>query len=55
MYDGVRSEVLCTTKFDESSDLSTVYLGRIDVTRPDKIEVEEGFPISEQGYTVGKL
>ena len=25
MYDGVRSEVLCATKFDEKSDLSTTY------------------------------
>ena len=30
------------------------YLGRIDMTRLDKIKVEERFPISEQGYTVGK-
>ena len=29
MYDEVRSEILCTTKFDENSDLSTMYLGRI--------------------------
>ena len=33
MYDGIRSEVLCTTKFDENSDLSMTYLGRIDMTR----------------------
>ena len=55
MYDGVKSEVLCTTKFDENSDLSTVYLGRIDMTRLDKMKKEERCPISEQGYTVGKL
>ena len=33
MYDGVRSEVLCTTKFDENSDISTTYLGWIDMIR----------------------
>ena len=55
MYDGVKSEVLSTTKFDENSDLSTMYLDRINMTRLDKIKVEERFPISEQGYTVGKL
>ena len=55
MYDGVTSEVLCTTKFDENSDLSTMYLGRIDMTRSDKIKVEETFSVSEQGYTIGKL
>ena len=55
MYEGVQSEVLSTTRFDENSDLSTTYLGRIDMTRASKIKVEENFPISEQGYMVGKL
>ena len=55
MYDGVKSEVLSTTTFDENSDLSTTYLGRIDMTRLDKIKAKEKVPISEQGYTVGKL
>ena len=45
MYDGVRSEVLCTTKFDENSHLSTMYLGRIDMTMLDKMKMEERFPI----------
>ena len=43
MYDGARLEVLCTTKFDESSDLSTMYLGRVDMIRLDKIKVEKDF------------
>ena len=43
------------TRFDENSDLSTTYLGRVDITRSGKIKVEERFPRSEQGYTVGKL
>ena len=30
MYDGVKSEVLCTTKFDENF-LGTMYLGRVDM------------------------
>ena len=38
MYDGARSEVLFTTKFDENSDISTINLGRIDMTRSDKIK-----------------
>ena len=45
--------MLTTTKFDENSDLSTTYLGRIDMTRASKIKVEEKVPISELGYTVG--
>ena len=44
-----------TTKFDENSDLSTTYLGRIDMTRARKIIAEERFPISEQWYMVRKL
>ena len=54
MYDGVKLEVLSTTKFDKNSDLSTTYLGRIDMTRSDKTKVGERFLISEQVYTVGK-
>ena len=55
MYEGVQLEVLSTTMFDENSDLSTTYLDRIDMTRTSKIMAEERFPISQQGYMVGKL
>ena len=55
MYEGIQSEVISTTRFDENSDLSVMYLGGIDITRASKIKAEEKFPISEQGYTVGKL
>ena len=49
MYDGVESEVSSTAKFDDNSDLSTTYLGRINMTRLHKIKAKEKFPISEQG------
>ena len=55
IYSGIQSEILSTTIFDENSDLSTTYLGRVHTTRVSKIKAEETFPISEQGYTVGKL
>ena len=57
MYEGIQSEVRSTTRFDENSDLSTRYLGRVDITRVSKIKVEERFPIliSEQGYMLEKL
>ena len=45
MCDGVKSKVLCATKFDENLDLSTTYLGRIDMTRLVKIKAEERFHI----------
>ena len=31
-YEGVKSEIVDTTRFDENSDLSTTYLGRVDMT-----------------------
>ena len=55
MYEGIQSEVISTTRFDENSDLSTTYLGRIDTTRANEIKAEEKFHISEQEYTMGKL
>ena len=54
-YEGVKSEILNKTRLDENSDLSMTYLGRSSMTRNDKMEVEEMFSITEQGYTVGKL
>ena len=55
MYEGIESEVICTTRFDENSDLSTTHLGRIDTKRGNTIKAEERFPLSEQGYTIGTL
>ena len=43
MYDGVKSEMFSTKKFDENSDLSTAYLGMINMTRLDKIKAEVSF------------
>ena len=45
MYEGIKSKILSTTRFDENSYLSTTYLGRVDITRASKIKVEERFPI----------
>ena len=44
-----------TTRFDENSDLNTTYLGKADRSKHNKIKAEECFPISEQGYAMGKL
>ena len=54
-HEGVKSEILNTTRFNENSDLSMSYLGRSNMTQCDKLAVEEKFLITEQGYTVGKL
>ena len=55
MYEGIQSEVISTTRFDENSDLSTTYLDKVDTTRASRIKAMEKFPISEQGYMTGKL
>ena len=52
VYEGIQSEILNTTRFDENSDLSTTYLGKVDKSKNNKIKAEESFPISEQGYTM---
>ena len=54
-YEGVKSEILNMTRFDENSDLSMTYLGRGNMVRDHKIVEEERFLMSEQGYTTGKL
>ena len=51
----IQSEILNITSFDENSDLSTTCLGRVDLIKNSKIKAEDSFPISEKGYTMGKL
>ena len=47
-------EIVSSNRFDENSNLSTTYLGRVD--RSDQqLKAEESFPISEHGNTSGKL
>ena len=54
-YEGVKSETVDTTRFDENSDLSMTYLGKINITHNKNLMVEGRFPISKLGYTAGKL
>ena len=54
IYEGIHSEIVSSNRFDENSNLSTTYLGRVD-RRDQQLKVEESFPISEHGYTSGKL
>ena len=53
-YEGIQSEISQVTRFDENTDLSTTYLCKRGQTRKSVIRAEESFPISGQGYTVGK-
>ena len=55
VYEGIQSEIVNTTGFNENSNISTTYLGKSDRSKYDKLKAEESFPISEQEYTLGKL
>ena len=55
IYEGIHSEIVSSNRFDENSDISTTYLGRIQRENQNKIKAEESFPISENGYTLGRL
>ena len=55
VYEGIQSEIVSATRFDENSDLGTTYLGRVGKGSNSKLRAEESFPISEHGYTSGKL
>ena len=46
-YEGSRSEILDTTRFDENSDLVTMYLGKTNMIQYDNLMVEEKFSITE--------
>ena len=54
IYEGIHSEIVSSNRFDENSDLSTTYLRRVD-NKDQQLKVEESFPISEHGYTSGRL
>ena len=55
VYEDVYAEMVSASKFDENSDLSTMYLGQTNMTRNTKIKAEERFPITGQGFASGKL
>ena len=55
MYEGVCTEVISTDKFDEDTDISTTYLGQVDMTRNTEVKAEENFPMTNRGYTRGQL
>ena len=55
VYEDIYAEMVYASKFDENSDLSTTYLGQTDMIRNTKIKAEERFPITGQGFALGKL
>ena len=55
VYEGVYMEVISTDKFDEDTDISTTYLGQVDMTRSTEAKAEENFPMTARGYTRDQL
>ena len=55
MYEGVYTEVISTDRFDEYTNISTTYLGQVDMTRDTEVKAEESFPMTARGYTKGQL
>ena len=56
VYEGIQSDIVSSSRFDENSDVSTTQLGKIGQEESqNKLNVEESFPISENGYTLGRF
>ena len=56
VYEGIQSGIVSSSRFDENSDISKTYLGRIGHEESqNKLKAEESFPISENGYTLGTV
>ena len=56
VYEGIQSDIVSSSRFDENSDISMTYLGKIGQEESqDKLKAEESFPISESVYTLGRL
>ena len=56
VYEGIQSDIVSSSKFDENSYITMTYLGKIGQEKSQsKLKTEESFPISENGYTLGRL
>ena len=56
MYEGIQSDIVSSSRYDKNSDISMTYLGKTGQEESqDKLNTEESFPISESGYTLGRL
>ena len=55
VYEGMYAEVINTDRFDKDTDLSSTYLGQLDMARDAEVKAEESFPITAKDYTKGQL
>ena len=55
VYEGIQSDIVSSGRFDENADISMTYLGKIGQEESQtKLKAGESFPISENGYTLGR-
>ena len=55
VHEGMCTKVISMDRFDEDTNLSTTYLGEVDMARDIEVKAEESFPMTAQGYTKGQL
>ena len=56
IYEGIHSGIVSSNRFDENSNISTAYLGKIENRGDgDKLKGKESFPALKSGYTLGRL
>ena len=55
MYKGIYVEIISTDKFNDDTDISTTYLGQVDMARTTEVKAEESFPMTARGYTRGSV
>ena len=56
VYEGIQSDIVSFSRFDENSDISMTYPGkRGQEESQNGLNAEESFPTSENGYTLGRL
>ena len=55
VYKGIYAKIVSSDRFDKDTDLSTMYLGQVNMTLEKEVKAEEHFPITACGYTKGKL
>ena len=53
VYKGIYAEIVSSNRFDKDTDLSTTYLGQMDMIRDMEVKAKENFPITARGYTKG--
>ena len=54
IFEGVKSDVMYTAKYDENSDIETTYLGSSTMRRQDELIAEHKAPITDL-YVYSKL